>query len=170
MNIVPEKKDNEVLTEAHSQSSLLRWMYRGQRPNWIAKVLNKIGALVFSSVVISKNYVTLEVTGRKSGRVISFPLVMVIDGEQRYLVSMLGEKAQWIRNVQASGGKAILRCGGREEVRLEEVPVDRRAPILKAYLQIAPGARPHMPVNKDAALVEFEKIAAAYPVFRLISI
>jgi hypothetical protein len=31
------------------------------------------------------------------------------------------------------------------------------------------GARPHMPVNKDAALGEFEKIAAAFPVFRLAS-
>jgi hypothetical protein len=42
-----------------------------------------------------------------------------------------------------------------------------RAPILKAYLQLAPGARPHIPVNKDAPVSEFEKIASKYPVFRL---
>ena len=59
--------------------------------------------------------------------------------------------------------------GGREEIHLEEVPADQRAPILKAYLQRAPGARPHVPVNKDAALAEFEKIAAAIPVFRVLS-
>ena len=45
----------------------------------------------------------------------------------------------------------------------------RRAPNLKAYLQRAPGARPHVPVNKDAALAEFQKVAAAFPVFRLAS-
>jgi hypothetical protein len=48
-------------------------------------------------------------------------------------------------------------------------PLDasQRAPILQAYLQIAPGARPHIPVDKDAPIAEFEKIAAEFPVFRL---
>ncbi len=146
-----------------------RWLYRGQRPNWIARILNKAWATVVSLGVASNDYVTLEVTGRKSGRIVSFPLVMVIVDGQRYLVSMLGDNAQWVRNVRASGGKAVLRSGGREEVQLEEVPVDQRAPILKAYLQIATGAQPHVPVHKDAALAEFEKIAAAFPVFRLAS-
>jgi hypothetical protein len=38
---------------------------------------------------------------------------------------------------------------------------------LKAYLQRAPGARPHVPVSKDAPLADFEQIAPAYPVFRV---
>jgi hypothetical protein len=59
--------------------------------------------------------------------------------------------------------------GSLEEIRLEEVPAGQRAPILKAYLQRAPGARPHVPVNKDAALSEFDNIAAAIPVFRVLS-
>ena len=75
----------------------------------------------------------------------------------------------WVHNVRAAGGRAVLRSGGREEIQLEEVPTDQRAPILRAYLQRAPGARPHVPVNKDAALAEFEKIAAAFPVFRVAS-
>jgi hypothetical protein len=61
----------------------------------------------------------------------------------------------------------MLRHGITEQVRLEEVGVEHRAPILKAYLQRAPGARPHMPVTKDAPIAEFENIAAQYPVFRL---
>jgi hypothetical protein len=113
--------------------------------------------------------VALQVIGRKSGRIISFPLVMVTVEGQRYLASMLGDNTQWVRNVRASGGRAVLRSGGREDVQLEEIPTDQRAPILKAYLQAAPGARPHVPVDKDASLAEFEKIAAAIPVFRLIS-
>jgi hypothetical protein len=84
----------------------------------------------------------------------------VVDG-QRYLVSMLGENAAWVQNVRAENGKAILEHGPREEVRLEE----QRAAVLKAYLQRAPGARPHVPVDKVAALSEFERIAANIPVF-----
>ena len=144
-----------------------QWLYRGQRPGWIAKILNRMWANAASKKVMPNGLVALEVIGRKSGRIVSFPLVMVTANGQRYLASMLGDNTQWVRNVRASGGKAVLRSGGREDVRLEEIPVDQRAPILKAYLQAAPGARPHVPVDKDAPLAEFEKIAAAFPVFRL---
>jgi hypothetical protein len=97
------------------------------------------------------------------------PLVVAVVGGQRYLVSMLGDSVQWVQNVRAAGGKAVLRHGRREEICLEEVPAGERAPILKAYLQRAPGARPHVPVNKNAPLSEFEKIAALIPVFRVLS-
>jgi deazaflavin-dependent oxidoreductase (nitroreductase family) len=144
-----------------------RWLYRGPRPHWIARVLNRASAAIASLGITSNYMVTLEVTGRKSGRTISLPVVLAIVNRQRYLVSMLGEQANWVQNVRAAGGKAVLRSGGREEVQLEEVPAGQRAPILKAYLQRAPGARPHVPVKKDAALEEFQKVAAAFPVFRL---
>ncbi|HLZ58203.1 MAG TPA: nitroreductase/quinone reductase family protein [Ktedonosporobacter sp.] len=146
-----------------------RWLYRGQRPNWIARMLNRAWAALFSSGILPDSMVTLEVTGRKSGRTVSLPVVVVGVSGQRYLVSMLGENVQWVHNVRTAEGKAVLRRGSREEVRLEEVPRDARAPILKAYLQRAPGARPHVPVNKDAPLADFEKVAAAFPVFRVVS-
>ena len=150
-----------------ARGDFTRWLYRGQRPNWIARIVNRASAAAASSGVASNYLVTLEVTGRKSGRIFSLPLVMAIVDGQRYLVSMLGDNVQWVHNVRAAGGKAVLRHGRREEIRLEEVPAGQRAPILKAYLQRAPGARPHVPVNKDAALAEFEKVAAAFPVFRV---
>jgi deazaflavin-dependent oxidoreductase (nitroreductase family) len=150
-------------------SDFKRWLYRGQRPNWIARILNRAWAAVGSSGVAPNFLATLEVTGRKSGRMISLPVVVAIVDGQRYLVSMLGNNVQWVQNVRAAAGRAVLRSGDREEVQLEEVPADQRAPILKAYLQRAPGARPHVPVNKDAALAEFQKVAAEFPVFRLAS-
>ena len=146
-----------------------RWLYHGQRPNWIAKTLNRAWAAVGSSGVTSNYLVTLEVAGRKSGRMISLPVVMVVVDGQRYLVSILGSEANWVQNVRAAGGRAVLRSGGREEVHLEEVPAVQRAPILRAYLQRAPGARPHVPVSKDAALEEFQRVGAAFPVFRVAS-
>ncbi len=147
--------------------SFKRWMYRGGRPNWLAQILNR-GWAILHSFGISPNYlVTLEVIGRKSGNVINFPLVLTVMDGQRYLVSMLGEDANWVRNVRAAGGKAQLVHGLREQVLLEEVDAAQRAPILKAYLQRAPGARPHMSVSKDAPDAEFAKNASKYPVFRL---
>jgi hypothetical protein len=92
--------------------------------------------------------------------------MVVVDG-QRYVASMLGEDVQWVRNVRASGGRAVVRSGGREEVQLQEVAAEHRAPILKAYLRRAPGARPHVPVSKDAAMADFQRIAGAFPVFRV---
>lgn len=154
-----------------AKDAFRRWMYRGQRPNWLARILGRVDKATGSSGVGARyGLVTLEVTGRTSGRTITLPVaVAVVDG-QRYLVSMLGENVQWVKNVRAAGGRAAIHSGGREEVHLEEVPVDQRAPILKAYMQRAPGSRSHMPVSKDASLSEFEKIAGAYPTFHLISL
>lgn len=146
-----------------------RWLYRGQRPNRLAKIVNRAWAALGSSGVASNYLVTLEVTGRKSGHVISLPVVIALVDGQRYLVSMLGEDVDWVRNARAARGEVVLRHGRREEVRLEEVPAAQRAPILKAYLQRAPGARPHIPVDKEAPLAEFEKVAATFPVFRVLA-
>jgi deazaflavin-dependent oxidoreductase (nitroreductase family) len=130
-------------------------------------MLNRAWAALFSWGILPNYMVTLEVIGQKSGRMISLPVAVAVVNGQRYLVSMLGENVQWVHNVRAAGGRAVLHRHGREEVHLEEVPAAQRAPILKAYLQRAPGARPHVPVNKDAPLAEFEKIATAFPVFQV---
>jgi hypothetical protein len=154
----------EILMAA---AGFARWMYSGGRPNGLARIMNRISALVFARGIARDYLVTLQVTGRRSGRRISLPLVLAVVDGQRYLVSMLGENAAWVRNIRASKGEAILEHGRLEEVRLEEIPADQRAPVLKAYLQRAPGARPHVPVDKDAALSEFERIAGKIPVFRV---
>ncbi len=145
-----------------------RWYYRGGRPNAVARFLNRIGATLNATGFAPTYMVTLEVVGRKSGKAISFPLVMTVIDGQEYLVSMLGEEANWVKNLKAAGGRATLRRGKVEQVRLEEVEPVLRPPILKAYLQHAPGGRPHIPVDKDAPLAEFEKVAAQIPVFRVL--
>ncbi len=148
--------------------SLKRWFYRDGRPNRVARTLDRGTAALYALGVAPDYLVTLEVRGRRSGRTIALPLVMVVAGGERYLVSMLGEGANWVRNVRAAGGDAALRHGGREEVRLEELAVDRRAPVLKTYLGRAPNARAHLPVPKDAPLAEFERAAFRFPVFRVV--
>jgi deazaflavin-dependent oxidoreductase (nitroreductase family) len=148
---------------------LQRWMYRSGRPNRLARVLNATLAVPFAhGILVSRRWATLEVTGRRSGRTVSAPVVVADWQGERYLVSMLGQRANWVRNVRAAGGRAVLRRRGREAVRLEEVDPSERAPILRRYLQLAPGARPHIPVDRRAPLAEFERIADRYPVFRVV--
>ena len=72
-----------------------------------------------------------------------------------------------MRNVRAADGRAVLRHGVREVIQLDEVPAADRAPILRRYLALAPGARPHIPIDRNAPLDEFEKIASDFPAFRI---
>jgi len=147
--------------------NLNRWMYKGSRPNRVAAVLNRFGVIVWSAGLWPNRAAALEVRGRRTGRVVSFPLVLVDYQGDRYVVAMLGEGTNWVSNVRAAGGQAVLRHGRREGVRLEEVDPPARAPILQRYLQVAPGGRPHIPVDRQAPLADFERIAARYPVFRI---
>lgn len=147
---------------------LKRWFYRGGRPNRVARVLDRYTAALYARGVGRDYLLTLEVPGRRSGRTITLPLVAALFEGERYLVSMLGEEANWVRNVRAAGGHVALRHGRREQVRLEEVAPNRRAPVLKAYLKRAPGARAHVPVHRDAPLAEFERVAPRFPVFRIL--
>jgi deazaflavin-dependent oxidoreductase (nitroreductase family) len=144
-------------------------MYRDGSPHGVARALNRLDAAIQGSGWLPvARAVTLEVPGRSSGRVVAVPVVVAdLDGE-RYLVAMLGERANWVRNVRAAGGAAVLHHGTRTAVHLEEVPVAERAPILKRFLDLAPGARAHIPVDRRAPVAEFEPIADEYPVFRIV--
>lgn len=142
-------------------------LYGGKRPNALAKRLNAVNAWVSGCGIGPSFLVSLETKGRKSGRISKVPMVVAELGSDRFLVSMLGEKADWVLNARAAGGEADLRFGKVEHVRLEEVPVAQRAPILKVYLARAPGARPHFDIDPDAPVEQFAQVAASYPVFRI---
>jgi deazaflavin-dependent oxidoreductase (nitroreductase family) len=145
----------------------LRAMYAGGRGNATARRFARMWAVVLATGIGPKRWVTLEVVGRRTGRPTRFPLGMADWHGNWFLVSMLGDNCNWVRNVRAAGGRVIVRHRRARPCRLVEVPVDERAPILKRYVEKVPGARPHLPVDKRAPLTEFEAIAARYPVFRV---
>jgi len=144
-----------------------RWMYRGGRPNRLASLLNRWGVWLATAGLGPGRMAALEVRGRRSGCLISFPVVITDHGGDRYLVAMLGEGTNWVANLRAARGQAVLRRGRREAVQLEPVEPAARAPILRRYLQVAPGARSHIPVDRRAPVADFEAVAARYPVFRI---
>jgi len=158
-----------VLIEEDKRMSLARWFYRGGRPNRVARLLDRGSAVVCALGVAPDYMVTLDVPGRRTGRIVHLPLVMVVVDGERYLVSMLGEDVNWVHNVKAADGRVTLRHGRSEDVRLEEVAPEHRAPVLKDYLKRASRAGAHMPVEKDAPLAEFERVSPRFPVFRVVT-
>ena len=141
--------------------------YRDGRPTRFGKLTNRLMGRFAGIGVPSYWMVALEVPGRRSGKLTSTVLVVADYAGARYLVSMLGQGADWVANVRAAGGAAVIKHGKRRPVHLVEVPVEERAPIIKAYVKRAPGGRPHIPVPPGAPVEEFEAIAERYPVFRI---
>lgn len=144
-----------------------REMYMGGRPGTAAKRANRTMARLAASGLTGWWLIRLDTVNPKSGTVLSLPLVTAkVDG-RRYVVSMLGQGARWVRNVLAADGHVVIRAGRSQDVVLTVVDVNLRAPIMKNYLRRAPGGRPHIPVDKDAPLEDFEAVAAAFPVFEI---
>jgi hypothetical protein len=110
---------------------------------------------------------TLQVKDRRNGRLRSTVLVPAQCKGEHYLVSMLGDGSQWVRNVRAAGGEAFVKRGRLRPIKLAEIPPEDRAAILRAWCQIATSGRKHLPVPHDAQISSFEAIAADYPVFRI---
>jgi hypothetical protein len=82
-------------------------------------------------------------------------------------VSMLGPGSEWVKNVEAADGDAVIRQGRRRPVHLVGVPPEQREPVLREYVRIATSGRQHFPVAAGAPLADFEAIAERYPVYRI---
>lgn len=110
---------------------------------------------------------TLQVKDRSTARLHETILVVASYQGQRYLVSMLGNGSEWVQNVRAAGGKACIKRRRSHPVMLTEIPAKERAPILKAWCQVATSGREHLPVSHRAPVADFEAIVDDYPVFRI---
>ena len=153
------------------------WFYQNRRPTRLGRVVNRAWSWMAGGGLTPGTWpgeprigtIALETRGRRSGVVRTAVVTWVEHNGDRHLVSMLGDISDWVRNARASGGEAAIRHGGRQPVRLEEVPVEHRAPILQAYLKrTAMSTSEHLGLKPDAPLAEFERIAARHPVFRIV--
>jgi hypothetical protein len=93
-------------SEREPAVELRKWLYRGGRPNRVARLADRLTAALSARGVGPDYLVTLEVPGRTSGRTVRLAIVVADVGGERYVVSMLGEGVNWVRNVRAAGGDA----------------------------------------------------------------
>lgn len=142
-------------------------MYK--KPGAFVKASNTVLAWVTGLGIGPAKVHKIEVRGRKSGQLRTAVVnVLHYEGE-RYLVAPRGN-TEWSRNVKAANGDASLLRKEREKVHLEEVPVEQRAPIIKAYLgENAMVTKSQFGVEPDDPIESFEKIAADHPTFKIIS-
>jgi hypothetical protein len=162
-----EKISRASRADPAEQSGYLRFFYRGWRPTLLARIWNHAFAWVSGLGLTPKFLLTLQVKNRNSGRLESTILVVANHQNERYLVSMLGGGSEWVQNVRAASGRAFVKRARSQPVILTEIPTKERAPILKAWCQVATSGRKHLPVQYDSPLSAFEAIAADYPVFRI---
>jgi deazaflavin-dependent oxidoreductase (nitroreductase family) len=149
------------------RNALLRLFYRDWRPTRLGRWVNRFASW-WSGLGLGPSFqAALEVRGRVSGRKRTTPVVIATLLGQNYLVSILGPRSDWVKNVEAAKGEAVIRQGRRRNVHLVAVPPDQRAPILREYVRTATSGRQHFPLSVDAPLSDFEAIAEDYPVYRI---
>lgn len=149
------------------RSGFLRFFYRDWRPTRLGRMVSAAWAWVSGLGLAPRILLTLQVRDRRSGRFGHTVLVVATYQGQRYLVSMLGNDSEWVRNVRAASGAAFIQRGRSRPVVLTEIPPAKRAPILQAWCQVATSGRQHLPIAYDAPISAFDAIAADYPVFRI---
>ena len=96
--------------------------------------LNWLGVLLTSVGLVPRDAVTLQVQGRNSGKLRQVPILRTRYQGKDYSVALAGE-SQWVRNVRAAGGDAVIRRGRARHVRLEELPPADRPDIIAEYLR-----------------------------------
>ena len=140
-------------------------------PRWLKPMNRVIVALQLGGLALGTMRV-LSVPGRKSGELRTTPISPLVVGGQRYVVGGSGQ-ADWVKNARAAGW-GILAHGRKEErVRLVELPLEERAPILREFPKKVPGGIQffrqmyELPKEKKALPEAFAALAPRCAVFRV---
>jgi deazaflavin-dependent oxidoreductase (nitroreductase family) len=144
-----------------------------REPTRIEKVFNRaFGFLVGLGLGLKHNYL-LEVRGRKSGRVYSTPINLLVVGgpggaAKLYLVAPRG-RTQWVRNAEAAGEITLKKGRTRQNFRVRPIPDEEKPEFLKLYLErFAPTVQRYFPIPAGSPLEAFHDFARNYPVFELL--
>ena len=107
------------------RSAFMRLFYRNWRPTHLGWWVNRFACWWSGLGLPPRLQAALEVRGRTSGRRRSNPVVIATVEGKRYLVSMLGPQSDWVKNVEAAHGDAVIRQGRRRHVHLVAVPSEQ---------------------------------------------
>ena len=149
---------------------------RYRRPPTTYLRLQWLGHLLTSWAIVPKNVVNLDVPGRRSGMIRRTTLLRVEHAGEYFLVALAGE-SEWVRNVRAAAGRVVVGRRTRHGATLIEVPLQERAPVIRAYLlragrQVgskaeANEARYYFGVSANPSPEEIRAVVEHYPVFRI---
>src|SRR6266478_4026622 len=100
---------NSRHSDPAERRAFLRLCYRDWRPTCFGRWVNRLFCWWAALGLPPRFMAALEVRGRASGRRRSNPVVIATVEGQRYLVSMLGPRSDWVKNVEAAHGNAVIR-------------------------------------------------------------
>jgi hypothetical protein len=134
-------------------------------PAWL-KLANKLNVPMLRRGFGPAAQQLLSVPGRKTGLLRTNPVATVeVDGN-RYLVAGW-ESSDWVKNVRFAGSGFLGRGKHPEKVRLTEVPVAERPPILRAFARHVRGGRAFLSVAANASDEDLEMASPNHPIFRI---
>jgi deazaflavin-dependent oxidoreductase (nitroreductase family) len=141
-------------------------MAKTYRLNFGARLINSVFRLMTRLGVGASYRYILTVPGRKTGRLYSTPVdVLVVDGE-RWLVAGYGPVG-WVRNARTAGGVTLSRGGRTETLGIEEATAQTAIPVLRAYLAEIKVTRPYFDANPDSPDDAVAAELKRHAVFRL---
>jgi deazaflavin-dependent oxidoreductase (nitroreductase family) len=114
----------------------------GRPPKWLLRIINPLLKAVLRSPLhrlVSKQFILLTVTGRKSGRTYTLPVGRHEWSDGRYVVSAAGA---WRHNLRGTTDVRVTLDGRAHDAQaVEEQDPDRRAEVFKTLLErTSPGA------------------------------
>jgi hypothetical protein len=80
----------------------------------------------------------LIVPGRRTGEPRRTPVSITTLEHHRFIVAAFPDAA-WVKNVRMAPSCLLVRGRRSESVRLDELPVEARGPVLRAFLEQVPG-------------------------------
>jgi hypothetical protein len=132
-------------------------------PGWL-KLLNRFNRPLLRRGIGPAPQHLLSIPGRRSGIPRSTPVAVVEFLGHRYVVAGYSG-SDWVKNARLSGSAELRRGRDRQRVRLEEVPISERPPILHEFALRVRGGRSFITVAADATDEELAAASPEHPVF-----
>jgi deazaflavin-dependent oxidoreductase (nitroreductase family) len=108
----------------------------------------------------------LTTRGRRTGAVRTNPVVLVQQGQRRWLVAPYGA-VSWVLNARAAQRVRLRRGRDDREYTVREVSAAEAGPVLKKYVAVASATRTYFQASKDSPVADFVAEAHRHPVFEL---
>jgi F420H(2)-dependent quinone reductase len=134
-------------------------------PRWLT-LANRLNVSLLRRGIGAGPQRLLSVPGRRTGLLRTTPVALVEVEGHRYIVAGW-ETSDWVRNARAAGWGIVGRGRQSERVRLTELAINERMPILREFARNVRGGRAFLTVAADASDDDFAKASANHPTFRL---